>query len=156
MSRRLVTVLAAAAAAAAAAFAVVGCTAATTAPQAAAPTSAGPGPACSAAPSPTESWLGGWVAPLPDEIRCLPHIDHGAYSHTPPAADVQEGGQNAVTVTVTPDTTPDQTLALCLRITELGYGLDGPHQVAFLSVGNGEETGHYTSMPGQAPCLKIR
>ena len=139
----------------AAAFAVAGCSSAE--PQAAAPaaTSAGPGPACSVAPTPTESWMGGWAGPLPEEIRCLPYVAHGSYSHQPPAPDVYEGGTNSVMVTVVPETLPEQTLALCQRITELGYGLDGPRQISFLSVGNGSETGNYVSMPGMGPCTKI-
>ncbi|MFJ5925858.1 hypothetical protein ACIQF6_24940 [Kitasatospora sp. NPDC092948] len=162
MSRRLVSTLAVAA------FAVVGCTAAdhpgpTAGPTAQATPAAAvdaafgePGPACKAEPSPTESWMGGWAGPLPEEIRCLPHVDHGTYSHHPPEANVQEGGENAVSVNVTPDTTRDQTLALCLRITELGYGLGGPDNITFLTVGNGEATGRYASLPGWAPCFMVR
>ncbi|MFI9788379.1 hypothetical protein ACIHEI_33445 [Kitasatospora sp. NPDC051984] len=160
MSRRLATVLVLAAAA----LAATGCSTdskqsaapaagATTPAAASASTSEGPGPACSAAPSPTESWMGGWEGPLPDEIRCLPHIEHGTYSHIPPAADVYEGGTNAVSVTVTSDTTRDQALAVCLRITELGYGLGGPHQVSMLQVSGAN--GHYMSIPGQEPCYKV-
>ncbi|MFD7642690.1 hypothetical protein ACFV4P_18740 [Kitasatospora sp. NPDC059795] len=138
---------------AAAAFAVTGCTAAESPAAPAADATAGPGPACSAEPRPTASWMGGWATSLPDEIRCLPYVDHGDYSHNPPGAAVASDA-NAVTVVVVPGTTRQQTLALCHRITDLGYGLDGPHQVALLSVGGG--TGHYMSMPGQAPCFEVR
>ncbi|OKJ08143.1 hypothetical protein AMK19_19020 [Kitasatospora sp. CB01950] len=100
--------------------------------------------------------MGGWGGPLPDDVRCLPHVAGGGYVHFPPAPDVTEGGENSMVVYVTPETVPEQTLALCLRITELGYGLDGPHQVATLVVGLEAKTGQYGSMPGNTPCTKVR
>ncbi|MFB7945885.1 hypothetical protein ACFC6L_13295 [Kitasatospora phosalacinea] len=109
---------------------------------------------CGAEPS--ESWLGGWRKSLPDEIRCLPHIASGYYMRQPSGSDDVEGEGNVVMVDVELDTVREQTLALCRRITELGYGPDGPNEVVFLSVGNGEQTGSYVSMPGLEPCSMRR
>ncbi|MFJ5925857.1 hypothetical protein ACIQF6_24935 [Kitasatospora sp. NPDC092948] len=143
MSRRL------AAALAVAAFAVAGCTSAGHSGPAAGPTAhaapvdtAGPGPACSAAPSPTETYEGDWRGPLPDEIRCLPHIAEGTYSYL--ASGPTPGGWKALEVHVTEDTTPEQARALCLRITDLGWGSGGSHDVTLLTV---DGSGHYQSEP---------
>ncbi|MEU3496587.1 hypothetical protein ABZ747_24240 [Kitasatospora cineracea] len=143
---------AAALAAATAVLALAGCTD-TDRAAAGAASPEQPGPACSAAPSPSENWLGGWRKSLPDEVRCLPHVSSGYYMRQPSGSDEVEGEGNVVMVTVEPGTAREQTLALCRRITELGYGIDGPNGVVFLSVGNGEETGSYFSMPGQETCL---
>ncbi|MEV7214693.1 hypothetical protein AB0O31_16570 [Kitasatospora cineracea] len=156
---------AAAFAAAAAVLALAGCTGADRTAAGAAPSATGsagaasserPGPACSAAPSPSESWLGGWRKPLPDEIRCLPHVASGYYMRQPSGSDEVAGEGNVVMVSVELDTAREQTLALCRRITELGYGTDGPNEVVFLSVGDGEKTGSYTSLPGHKPCFMRR
>ncbi|MFD7732008.1 hypothetical protein ACFV6F_16675 [Kitasatospora phosalacinea] len=74
----------------------------------------------------------------------------------PSGAEDVEGEGNVVMVDVELDTVREQTLALCRRITELGYGPDGPNEVVFLSVGNGEQTGSYVSMPGLDPCTMRR
>ncbi|MFJ4679635.1 hypothetical protein [Kitasatospora sp. NPDC088783] len=115
-----------------------------------------PGAACGAAPSPTRSWLGGWSTSLPEEIRCLPHVADGSYLRQPSGSDDVPGEGNAVMIDVEPGTTRAQTLALCRRVTALGYGLDGPNEVVFLQVGGGEETGSYVSMPDQEPCFPRR
>ncbi|GLW72744.1 hypothetical protein Kpho02_50430 [Kitasatospora phosalacinea] len=152
-----------AAALAAAAFAVTGCTTATE-PQADGPPSApapaspsalapasvsgAPGPACSAAPSPTESYEGNWKGPLPEEVRCLPHIAEGSLSFM--ADGPTPDGWKALDVRVTPDTDPEQARALCHRITELGWGTGGSHGVTLLAVSG---AGHFTSTPDLPVCF---
>ncbi|KIQ61602.1 hypothetical protein TR51_19915 [Kitasatospora griseola] len=148
-----------AAALAAAAFAATGCTATghpgpATGPAAhAAPAdTAGPGPACSAAPSPTlsmeGSWAGSWRGPLPAEIRCLPHVADGTLAHMAGEMVVDGKEWNAVEVRVADGTTPDQARALCHRLTDLGYGLGGSHDITLLAVSG---AGHYVSEPGGDP-----
>ncbi|MFF0392270.1 hypothetical protein ACFYS8_26785 [Kitasatospora sp. NPDC004615] len=158
MSRRLATALVLAAAT----LAATGCSTdskqasapaagATTPAAASASTSEGPGPACSAAPSPTESWMGGWEGPLPDEIRCLPHVADGTYSSIPAEVSSTGRASHAVTIHVADDTTRDQAKAVCQRITELGYGPGGSHDISLLAVSG---AGSYTSMPGRPACLE--
>ncbi|WP_033213706.1 hypothetical protein [Kitasatospora phosalacinea] len=140
-----------AAALAVAAFAVTGCTTATE-PQAGGPASASvsgsPGPACSAAPSPTESYEDNWQGPLPEEIRCLPHVAEGSLSFM--ASGPTPGGWKALDVRVTPDTDPDQARALCHRITEIGWGSGGSHGITLLLVSG---AGHFTSTPDLPVCF---
>ncbi|RAJ40449.1 hypothetical protein K353_03341 [Kitasatospora sp. SolWspMP-SS2h] len=115
-----------------------------------------PGAACGAAPSPTQSWLGGWSTSLPQEIRCLPHVADGSYLRQPSGSDDVPGQGNAVTIDVEPGTARAQALDLCRRVTALGYGPDGPNGVVLLQLRGDEETGSYISMPGQEPCLPRR
>ncbi|MFJ4679231.1 hypothetical protein [Kitasatospora sp. NPDC088783] len=134
-----------------AAFAVAGCTTGAE-PQAGGPASASvsgaPGPACSAAPSPTESRDDNWTGPLPEEIRCLPHVAEGSLTFM--ANGPTPGGWKALDVHVTPDTDPAQTRALCHRITELGWGSGGPQDITLLMVSG---AGHFQSVPGQPVCF---
>ncbi|WP_282205309.1 hypothetical protein [Kitasatospora fiedleri] len=130
-------------------------TAAATTTAAAAATGS-PGAACGAAPSPTQSRLGGWSTSLPEEIRCLPHVADGSYLRRPSGSDDVPGQGNAVTIDVEPGTARAQALDLCRRVTALGYGLDGPNGVVLLQVRGDEETGSYVSMPGQEPCFLRR
>ncbi|MFD8479944.1 hypothetical protein [Kitasatospora sp. NPDC059673] len=141
MSGRLAVTLAAAA------LAVTGCTA--DKQQAAPVGTAAPGPACSAEPSPTMSAEGSWSGPLPDEIRCLPHVLGGIYSYLPTDLSSTRPGATTLTVDVTDGTTRDQTRALCLRITALGYTPGGEHHIDVLTV-RGPAT--YRSLPGLPAC----
>ncbi|OKJ08144.1 hypothetical protein [Kitasatospora sp. CB01950] len=147
MSRRFATALAVTALAAA-----TGCASTTAATVGSKPTgpaavTGAPGPACSVAPSPTETYEGNWKGPLPDEIRCLPHIADGSLSYL--ASGPTPGGWKALEVHVTPDTDPEQTRALCHRITELGWGYGGSHDITLLLVSG---AGHYQSEPGLPAC----
>ncbi|MFD8479943.1 hypothetical protein [Kitasatospora sp. NPDC059673] len=56
-----------------------------------------------------------------------------------------------VQVHVADDTTRDQARALCRRITELGYGPGGSHNIDLLTVSG---SGSYTSTPGGPACLE--
>lgn len=59
-----------------------------------------------------------------------------------------------MTVYTTEDTTPEQAHALCLKITEIGYGTGGQRQVSLLSVGGGDIL--YMSRSNGPACAKMR
>lgn len=114
-----------------------------------------PAPKACASPHPTSSWMGGSTTGLPDDVRCLPHVLDGEMLAPPPEAAGAVGGGQALTIHVTEDTTPEDALALCRRLTDLGYGTGGSHGVSALNVG-GFDAGHYMSMPNRRPCMQIR
>ncbi|WP_405018623.1 hypothetical protein OHV05_18115 [Kitasatospora sp. NBC_00070] len=121
-----------------------------------APPGAAPAPTVCASPKPTSSWLGGSTEGLPEDVRCLPHVADGDLLVAPPLADgtVVEG--RSMTVHVTEGTTRAESLALCRRLTDLGYGTGGRHGLSILGVGGAEEAGQYVSMPNRPPCEQIR
>lgn len=109
-----------------------------------------------AAPKPTNSWMGGSSEGLPEDVRCLPHVADGDVLDAPPAA--AEGTPlegRSMTVHVTGETTGAEALALCRKLTAMGYVAGGAHDLSFLAVG-GADAGQYTSMRGGQPCEKIR
>ncbi|WP_431679687.1 hypothetical protein [Kitasatospora sp. KL5] len=73
----------------------------------------------------------------------------------PPDAEAAPVEGRTMTVRVTEGTTRDEALALCRRLTELGYGTGGSHGMSILAVG-GFDAGRYTSMPNRPPCEQIQ
>ncbi|MEW1914337.1 hypothetical protein AB0442_39050 [Kitasatospora sp. NPDC085895] len=78
---------------------------------------------------------------LPDDVRCLPSVAHGDLIST----DKDTTGQplRSLMVSVVEGTTREQTLALCKRITGLGYSPGGTHKIDMLSVGGDLTAGTY-------------
>ncbi|MFJ9523485.1 hypothetical protein ACIRPK_35295 [Kitasatospora sp. NPDC101801] len=87
-------------------------------------------------------------------MRCIPHVLDGNVLNASALADGTLIEGRSMTVYTTEDTTPEQAHALCLKITDIGYGTGGQHQVSLLSVGNGYIL--YMSLPGGQACAKMR
>jgi hypothetical protein len=87
---------------------------------------------------------------LPDEIRCLPSV---AFGELVAATGDTALPRRSLTVGVADGTTREQTLALCKRITGLGYGPGGTHKIDMLTVGGGLTAGTYLST-AQKECVQ--
>ncbi|MFD9129940.1 hypothetical protein [Kitasatospora sp. NPDC059571] len=115
--------------------------------------SAGAVPIACASPEPTQSWWGGTSEGLPADVRCLPHVADGYLVDAPPAADGTGIEGRSLMVHPTDDTTREQALALCRRLTELGYGPGGSHGISVLALEGGP--GRYMSMPNRPACEQL-
>ncbi|WP_457034123.1 hypothetical protein [Kitasatospora sp. P5_F3] len=87
-------------------------------------------------------------------MRCLPHVADGNLLNAPPDADGTLVQGRSLTVNITEDTTPDEAHALCVKLTDIGYGTGGQHQISMLSVSGGPIM--YMSLPDQPACAKMR
>ncbi|WP_030269165.1 hypothetical protein [Streptomyces sp. NRRL B-24484] len=91
---------------------------------------------------------------VPEEVRCLPGVAHGAVLVQPSPSGLP---RRSLMVSAVAGADQTQASELCRRLTELGYGPGGRHGMELLSVAGGGSAGTYLSSAGTSgrACLQV-
>ncbi|MFE2916517.1 hypothetical protein ACFXI0_34815 [Kitasatospora indigofera] len=93
--------------------------------------------------------------PIPAEVEALPGVGHGLVESALTLYGFPEGqglSGRILQLSTKPELDAKATLALCQKLTEMGYGPGGTHGFVQLAVSGSARIGTYVSWPSRPAC----